>query len=141
MTASEEFRKPDMLILRAQINLGRGGSFEITSFVDGLETEMLTEDEEVPQERMTFVQDRLNQCNPEGIQLLKEILIRQSMEQHEINSLWSGVRDGYNLFASLYSRTSFLDIGERQKVWVKPVFIPILEKLLFEQTAKPRQSS
>jgi hypothetical protein len=38
-----EFRKPDMLILRAQVNLGKDGLFEISPFLDGPEGEMITE--------------------------------------------------------------------------------------------------
>lgn len=127
-----EFRKPDILILRAQVNLGKDGVFEISPFLDGPGTEMMTEDEEILPERMTHAKTALDRCTTEEIEVLKEILIKQTMEQGEIVACCTkhGIENGYKFFATVSSRTSFLDVGERHKVWVKPVFVPILEKLL-----------
>ena len=130
-----EFRKPDRLILRAQVNLGRDGVFDLNPFVDGPETEILTEDEEIPLERMTFVETGLEKCTDGEIQVLKEILIRHIMEQGEINAFCTkhGIPSGYKIAATLTGRTSFLGFGDRQQVWVKSIFVPILEKKLFTQ--------
>jgi hypothetical protein len=127
-----EFREPDMLILRAQVNLGRGGVFEISPFLDGPDTEMMIEDEDILPERMTHAKTALDLCTVEEIEVLKEILIKQTMEQGEIVAccVKHGIENGYKFFSTVSSRTSLLNVDERKKVWVKPVFVPILEKLL-----------
>lgn len=127
-----EFRKPDMLILRAQVNLAKDGLFEISPFLDGRETEMITEEEEILPERMTHAETALDRCTAEEIEVLKEILIKETMEQGEIVACCTrhGIKNGDQFSATVSSRTSFLDVGVRQKVWIKPVFVPILEKLL-----------
>src|SRR5688572_8814677 len=47
-----EWREPDMVILLAQLNLGKDGIFELTPFLDGPQTEMITEEEEILPERL-----------------------------------------------------------------------------------------
>jgi hypothetical protein len=127
-----EWREPDMVILSAQVDVGKDGFFEITPFLDGPETEMLTEDEEILPERMTHAETALGLCTAEEREVLKELLIKQPMEQGEITAccVRHGIKNGYEFFATVSGRTSFLDVGERHKVWIKPVFVPILEKLL-----------
>jgi hypothetical protein len=127
-----EWREPDIVILLAQVNVGKDGLFEITPFLDGPETEMLTEEEEILPERLKFVETALRQCPGEYIPVLKELLIRGTMEQGEIDGFCStnGIPMGHKFFPTVSGRTSFLDVGERHKVWIKPVFVPVLEKLL-----------
>lgn len=50
-----EFRKPDILILRAQVGLGRDGKFSIDPLSDGLDSEMQVETEDIVPERLTHV--------------------------------------------------------------------------------------
>lgn len=128
-----EWREPDMVILSAQLNLGKDGIFELAPFLDGPETDMLTEEEEHLPERVAWVKDRLHVCTPEHLALLKQLLIQETMEQGEIVAFLSkhGVREPYPAFADLSGRTSFLDVGDRQKVWIKPAVVPILRQLLF----------
>jgi hypothetical protein len=145
-----EKRKPDLLILRAQVNLGKGGVFETSPFLDGPETEIMTEEEEILPARMAHVETVLRQCTPEGVEVLKDILIKQPMVQGEIESCAAkqGVPNVYKFCATISGRTSLLDFGERQKVSIKPAFVPILEKLLLRpktntaiRTPQPPQSS
>ena len=107
------------------------GLFELSQFLDGPETEMMTEEEEILPERLNFVETKLLQCPKEYIPVLKELLIRGTMEQGEIDGFCvnNGIPMGHEFFPRL-SGTSFLDVGERQKVWIKPVFVPVLGKLL-----------
>ena len=127
-----EWREPDLVILSAQVSVGKDGLFEVNPFVDGPETEMLTEDEEILPERLTHAETVLGLCTAGEREVLKELLIKQPMEQGELVASCGryGIKNGYEFFANVSSRTSFLDIGERQKVWIKPAFVPILEKLL-----------
>jgi hypothetical protein len=126
-----KWQEPDMVILSAQVNVGKDGLFELNQFLDAPETEMMTEDEEIPPERMTFAETALRQCPKEYIPVLKELLIRGTMEQGEIDGFCAtnDIPMGHKFFPKV-SFTSFLDVGERQKVWIKPVFVPVLEKLL-----------
>ena len=124
-----EFRKPDRLILRAQVNLGKGGSFEISPFLDGPETEMMTEEEEILPERLAHVEAALGGCTAGEKEVLKAILIQQPMEQGEVLACCTkhGIANGYQFCAIVSGRTSLLDFGERQKVWIKPAFVPALK--------------
>ena len=126
-----KWQEPDMVILSAQVNVGRDGLFELSQFLDGPETEMMTEEEETLPERLNFVETKLLQCPEEYIPVLKELLIRGTMEQGEIDGFCAtnGIPMGRN-FVPRLSGTSFLDVGDRHKVWIKPVFVPVLEKLL-----------
>ncbi len=126
-----KWQGPDMVFLSAQVNVGKDGFFELTQFLDGPETEMMTEEEEILPERLNFVETALRQCPRECIPVLKELLIRGTMEQGEIVGFCAtnGIPMGHEFLPRL-SGTSFLDVGDRQKVWIKPVFVPVLEKLL-----------
>jgi hypothetical protein len=144
-----KWQEPDMVILSAQVNVGRDGLFELSQFLDGPETEMMTEEEEILPERLNFVETQLLQCPKEYIPVLKELLIRRTMEQGEIDAFCAtnGIPMGHKFFSKL-SGTSILDIGDRQKVWIKPVFVPVLEKLLLRPkvdtaitSSQPPQSS
>ena len=100
---------------------------------------MLVEDDEMLPEREAWTQNALKLCTTVEIEVLKQLLIRETLEQGEINAIYfsMGFKNGhevYTEFASLLSRTSFLDVGERQKVWIKPTFAPILAKLLRSKT-------
>jgi hypothetical protein len=144
-----EWREPDMVILSAQLTICKDGLLELNPFIDGPETEMMTEDEEIPPERMTYAETTLRQCPKEYLPVLKELLIRGTMEQGEIDAFCT-TRDipmGHKFFPRV-SFTSFLEVGERQKVWIKPVFVPVLGKLLLRQkvdtaimSSQPPQSS
>lgn len=126
-----KWQEPDMVILSGQVNVGKDGFFELNQFLDGPETEMMTEEEEILPERLNFVETALRQCLEEYIPVLKELLIRGTMEQGEIDGFCAtnSIPMGHKFFPRL-SGTSFLDVGERHKVWIKPVFVPVLEKLL-----------
>ena len=145
-----EWREPHMVILSAQVNVGKDGFFEIVPFLDGPETEMLTEDEEILPERKAHVEVALSKCTAQEIEVLKELLIKQTMEQGEMLASCTrlGVPNAYKFVGNISSRTSFLDFGERQKVWIKPVFVPVLKKALLRQkkdvvitSPQPPQSS
>lgn len=144
-----EWREPDMVILSAHLNLGKDGVFELSPVVDGPETEMITEDEEILPERMTLAKEALLKLSPQEIEVLKEILLKETMEQGEIVACCSrhGIENGYKFFWMVNGRTSFLEVGERQKVWIKPAFVSILVKLLLRSNTgittspQPPQSS
>ena len=128
-----KWQEPDVVILSCQVNVGKDGLFELHQFLDGPETEMLTEEEEILPERLNFVETGLRQCPEEYIPVLKELLIRGSMEQGEIDSFCArnNIQMSHKFFPKL-SGTSFLELGARQNVWIKPVFVHILEKLLLK---------
>ena len=145
-----KWQEPDMVILSAQVNVGKDGLFELSQFLDGPETEMMTEEEEILPERLKFVETALRQCPGEYIPVLKELLIRGTMEQGEIDGFCAtnGIPMGHKFFSVVSGRTSFLDVGERHKLWIKPVFVPVLEKLLLRTktdtsiaSTQPTQSS
>ena len=54
-----KWQEPDMGILSAQVNVGKDGLFELSQFLDGPETEMMTEEEEILPERLNFVETKL----------------------------------------------------------------------------------
>lgn len=144
-----KWQEPDMVILSAQVNVGRDGLFELIQFLDGPETEMTTEEEEILPERLSFVETKLLQCPKEYILVLKELLIRGTMEQGEIYGFCAinEIPNGHTVFWKL-NGTSLLAIGGRHEVWIKPVFVPVLEKLLLRPkldtsitSSQPPQSS
>ena len=57
-----KWQDPNMVILSAQVNVGKDGLFELNQFLDGPETEMMTEEEEILPERLNFVETALRQC-------------------------------------------------------------------------------
>ena len=131
-----EFRKPDMLILRAQVRLGRDGDFSIDAISDGLNSEMEVEMEEVLPERLVFVQTQLNKLTEDETKFLTGLVIRVKMTSGEIQEFCrtTGITDASNFFTLMMSRTSLIEKDDPRKVaftaWVKPGFVPILENLL-----------
>ena len=95
---------------------------------------MITEEEEILPARMAHAVVALRGCTIQEIEVLKEFLIKQSMEEREIIVCCArhGIQSGYKFVATVNGRTSFLEMGERQKVWIKPAFVPILERVLLQ---------
>jgi hypothetical protein len=127
-----KWQEPDKVILAAQVTVGQNGLFEMNQFLDGPESEMITDEEEILPARMAHAVAALHECTAEEIEVLKELLIKQSMEEGEIIVCCArhGIQSGYKFVATVNGRTSFLEMGERQRVWIKPAFVPILEKVL-----------
>ena len=142
-----EFRKPDMLILRAQVRLGRDGDFSIDPISDGLNSEMEVEMEEVLPERLAFVQSQLSKLTQDETKFLTQLVIREKMTWGEIQEFCRtiGVRDVSdisNFFNRMMYGTSLIEKDDPHKVsftaWVKPVFVPILENLLLHSQRNKR---
>jgi hypothetical protein len=145
-----EWREPDMVILLAQLNLGKDGIFELTPFLDGPEAEMIIEEEDILPERLAYVRTTLDSCTVEQKAVLKEILIKQPMEHGEVMASCSrhGIANGSNFVAVLNGRTSLLDVGDRQKVSIKSALLPAVQRVLFPPktdsvttSSQPLQSS
>lgn len=140
-----EWREPDMVILAAQVNVGKDGCFEIIPFLDGPETEMLTEDEEIWPERLSFAETTLSRCTPGQLTAIKELLIREKMTNLEMAAFCSskGIQDGHKFFSIVNRLTSFLErdgSGHEYKMWIKLGFVPILSKLLRDSQKPPQPS-
>jgi hypothetical protein len=139
-----EFRKPDMLILRAQVCLGRDGEFSIDPISDGLDSEMEVEMEEVLPERLAFAQKQLSKLTEDEIKLLTQLLIREKMTAGEIQEFCRsiGISDGNNFLSFMMLKTSLIEKDDPHKVsftaWLKPGFVPILENLLLHSQRNKR---
>jgi hypothetical protein len=132
-----EFRKPDMLILRAQVVLGKDGEFTFQVIADTPDQELPDEAAEILPERLAHAQAALAQCTPEQCMGLKALLIQEKMSALEMKEFCDlhGIPDGYKFFSNVNGRTSFLEKhGEHQTfhMWIKPGFVPILQKLLLD---------
>ncbi len=132
-----EFRKPDILILRAQVILGKDGQFSFEVVADTPDQEIPDEVAEMLPERISHAQAALAQCTPEQCRGIKELLIREKMSNSEMKEFCSlhGIPDGYKFFSNVNSRTSFLEkVGDSHtyQMWIKPGFVPILRKLLLD---------
>lgn len=127
-----KWQEPDKVILSAQVAVDKNGLFNLNRFLDGTDGEMITEEEEILPARMAHAVVALRGCTIQEIEVLKELLIKQSMEEGEIIVCCArhGIQSGYKFVATVNGRTSFLEMGERQKVWIKPAFVPILERVL-----------
>ena len=140
-----EFRKPDMLILRAQIRLGRDGDFSIDPISDGLNSEMEVEMEEVLPERLAFVQSQLSKLTEDETKLLTQLVIREKMTWGEIQEFCrtigvTNVSDVSNFFNRMMYETSLIEKDDPHKVSftarIKDGFAPILEHLLLHSQRK-----
>lgn len=142
-----EFRKPDMLILRAQVRLGRDGELSIDPISDGLNSEMEVEMEEVLPERLAFIQSQLSKLAEDETKLLAKLVIQEKMTWREIQEFCRaiGITDGSRFFNLMMHATSLIEKDDPHKVsftaWVKPVFVPILENLLLHSQRNKREVS
>ena len=132
-----EFRKPDMLILRARVFLGKNGEFTIVPFTDAPDDEMQPETAEILPERLSHAQAALAQCTREQRRDIKELLIREKMSDREMKEFCTlhGIPDGYKFFSNVNERTSFLEKegdSHTYQMWIKPGFVPVLVKLLLD---------
>lgn len=132
-----EFRKPDMLILRAQVILGKDGGFNLEILADTPSQELPDDAVEILPERLSHTEIALGQCTAEQIRSIRELLIREKMTNLEMQGFCSfnGIPDGHKFFGIVNGRTSFLERdsnGHEYKIWIKPGFVPILSKLLLE---------
>jgi len=142
-----EFRKLDMLILRAQVVLGKEGQFTFEVIADTHDQEMPDEAAEIIPERLAHAQAVLGQCTPEQCQGIKALLIREKMSDREMKEFCDvhGIPDGYKFFSNVNTRTSFLEKNgdsHTYQMWIKPGFVPILQKLLLDsQKSLPSSQS
>lgn len=132
-----EWREPDMVILRAQVNLGKSGSFELSPFLDGSETEMLVEREEFLPARLEFVKDKLKNLTDNEIKILTQLVIQVRMTTSEIQVFCHsiGIPDRtYEHFTQLMYKTQLIEKDDPHRpvftAWIKDGFAPILERFL-----------
>lgn len=139
-----EFRKPDMLILRAQVRLGKDGEFTIDPISDGLDSEMEVEMEDLLPERLAFAQSQLSKLTEDETKLITQLVIREKMTAGEIQEFCRsiGIPDGSRFFSIMMYRTTLIEKDDPHKVsftgWIKPGFVPILEKLLLHSKRNKR---
>ena len=140
-----KWQEPDIVILSAQVNVGKNGVFELSPFLDGPETEMLTEGEEFLPERFEFVKNKLKNLTENETILLAELVIRVKMTTGEIQQVCRsfGILDGYEagtFFTQLMYTTQLIEKDDPHKVsytaWVKDGFVQILEHLLLDSQRK-----
>lgn len=139
-----EFRKPDMLILRAQVCLGKDGEFTIPPISDGLDIEMEVETGEVLPERLAFVQGQLNLLTENEREFLTHLVIRVKLTWGEIQQFCRtiGIQDAHNFFELIMYKTSLIEKDDPHKTSftasVKPGFVTILEDLLLNSQRNKR---
>lgn len=140
-----KWQEPDIVILSAQVNVGKNGLFELSPFLDGPETEMLTEGEEFLPERLEFVKNKLRNLPEKEIKLLTELVIRVKMTTGEIQQVCRsfGISDAYEagvFFIQLMHTTQLIEQDDPHKLsftaWIKDGFAPILEHLLLHSQRK-----
>jgi len=105
-----KWQDPDMVILSAQVNVGKDGLFELSQFVDGPETEMLTEEEVFLPERLKFAKTQLENLTENEIKVLKQLLIQVKL--HRMRSRHFIVRLAFDL-APLTRSTLYVRVGPK----------------------------
>ena len=139
-----EFRKPDMLILRAQVCLGKDDEFSIDPISDGLDSEMEVEMEEALPERLAFARSELSKLTEDETKLITQLVIREKMTAGEILQFCRsiGIADGNTFLSLMMSKTSLIEKDDPHKVsytaWIKPGFVPILENILLHSQRNKR---
>lgn len=127
------------------MNIAQNGRFELSPFLDGPETEMLTEGEEFLPERLEFVKNKLKNLTENETKLLTELVIRVKMTVGEIQYACRsfGILDGYEagtFFTQLMYTTQLIEKDDPHKVQytarIKEGFATILEHLLFDSQRK-----
>ena len=95
-----EFRAPDILILRAQVILGRQGEFRFEPFTDAPDSDMPLETVEILPERLSHAETALQQRTPDQIKTVRDLLIREKMTNYEIHGFCSlnSIPDSYDFF-------------------------------------------
>jgi hypothetical protein len=136
-----EWREPDMLILSAQVNVGRDGLFELSPFLDGPESEMLTEDEAFLPERLNFVKNQLDNLTETEIKVLTRLVVQVRMTTNEILIFCRsiGLSDVYavdTFFTQLMQKTQMIEKDDPHRplftAWIKDGFAPILQYVLLD---------
>ncbi len=137
-----QWQEPDMVILRAQVNIRKNGGFELNPFLDGPETEMLVEGEELLPERVRFVKDRLKGLTDSEIKLLTRLVIQVRMRPNEIWEVCSSIGISGNpriFFNGLIHKTGMIEKDSPHSTtftaWIMDTFAPILERELFPSPA------
>lgn len=132
-----QWQEPDIVILRAQVNIAKNGCFELIPFLDGPETEMLVEGEESPPARIKFVKDKLETLTQSEVKLLTQLVIQVKMGMNEIRAFCFsiGITDRpTDFFNQLMYKTRMIEKDHPHNpfftAWVKDGFVPILESLL-----------
>ena len=141
-----KWQEPDMVILSAQVNVGKDGFFEVVPFLDGPETEMLIEAEALVPERLTFAKANLDSLSQQETEVLRRLVIQGRTTASEILRWYLAlgmVTDGYamnNLFIQLMHNTQLIEKDSPQLpnfvAWIKQEFVPILEQLLLSPPSR-----
>jgi hypothetical protein len=141
-----KWQEPDMVILSAQVSVGKDGFFEVVPFLDGPETEMLIEAEAFVPERLTFAKTKLDSLSQQEAEVLRRLVIQGRTPAGEILRWYLALdmaTDGYamnNLFIQLMHNTQLIEKDNPQLpnfvAWIKQEFVPILEQLLLSPPSR-----
>ena len=140
-----KWQEPDMVILSAQVNVGKDGVFELSQFLDGPETEMMTEEEVFLPERLKFVKNRLDDLTADETKVLTQLVIQVRMTTSEIQIFYRsiGISDAYavhTFFTQLMHKTQMIEKDDPHRPFftasIKDGFAPILQHVLLETPSK-----
>ncbi|MDI3461191.1 MAG: hypothetical protein OJF50_000012 [Nitrospira sp.] len=140
-----EFRQPDMLILRAQVHLGKGGEFTLEPISEGLDFGMEVELEEFLPERLAFIKGELKELSENETKLLTEFAIRGKMTAGEIQQICRvslKVTEPNRFLSLMMYKTSLIEKVDEQRLSfnarIRPEYSSILEHLLLNSRRNGR---
>jgi hypothetical protein len=141
-----KWQEPDMVILSAQVNVGKDGFFEVVPFLDGPETEMLIEAEAFVPERLEFAKSKLDSLSQQETEVLRRLVVQGRTPAAEILKWCLDMRiatDGYTLekfFTPLMNKTQLIEKDNPHLpnfvAWIKQEFVSILEQLLLSPPSR-----
>ncbi len=141
-----EWREPNMVILRAQVNVGKDGFFEVVPFLDGPETEMLIEAEAFVPERLEFVKAKLDSLSQQETEVLRRLVIQGRTPSTEILKWYldlgisTDIFGMDNLFKQMMNKTQLIEIHSQHSITfvaqIKQEFASILEQLLLSPPSR-----
>jgi hypothetical protein len=141
-----KWQEPDMVILSAQVNVGKDGFFEVVPFLDGPETEMLIEAEAFVPERLEFAKAKLDSLSQQETEVLRRLVVQGRTPAAEILKWCLDMRiatDGYTLekfFTPLMNKTQLIEKDNPHLpnfvAWIKQEFVSILEQLLLSPLSR-----
>jgi len=130
-----EFREPDLLILRGETELMEDGSVKVKPIVDTPEEIEIEEPIEYVEDREQMAKDKLSQLTEPERAAIRQVLVLGSMTATDVSTFLAqkGFSPNEKLMQSLFNNVPFFQKTFGGFYFVKPDLRQILKKLLAKQ--------
>jgi hypothetical protein len=135
-----QYRAPDLLVLRGQPTLQNEGSVVIEPFIDTPEALETEEPLDIVADRFRLAEADLQKLTDSERAAVRQLIVQEKMTDTDVSKFLeeSGFSPYPNFYQAVSNRVAFLERDFFGWYFIRSSFKPLLRQLLAQQTGSPK---